>query len=79
MGCGYAHHGDAGRELLVRIEQQSWIDFGGRNVIVSDGVAHLWGLVAEDGVARVSEEMFPAYGGLPVQPRPERCSIVISG
>ncbi|MFY9734353.1 MAG: CBS domain-containing protein [Rhodoplanes sp.] len=62
-------------ELLDRLKQQDWTDFGSRNVIVSDGVVHLWGLVgseeehqallalAEDvpGVIRVSDEMIPAY------------------
>jgi len=72
-----AHHGDVEirRELLTRMEQQAWTDFGSRNVIVSDGVVHLWGLVSSEaehkallalaegvpGVARVSDEMFPAY------------------
>ena len=72
-----AHHGDVEirRELLARMEQQAWTDFGSRNVIVSDGVVHLWGLVSSEaehkallalaegvpGVARVSDEMFPAY------------------
>ena len=32
-------------ELLSRLEQQRWTDFGSRNVIVSDGKVHLWGLV----------------------------------
>ena len=72
-----AHHGDVEirRELLARMEQQSWTDFGSRNVIVSDGVVHLWGLVSSEaehkallalaegvpGVSRVSDEMFAAY------------------
>ena len=57
------------------MQQQDWTDFGSRNVIVSDGVVHLWGLVgtpeertaliasAEDvpGVARVAGEMIAAY------------------
>ena len=62
-------------ELLSRLEQQSWTDFGSRNIIVSDGKVHLWGLVgspaertalialAEDvpGVTEVVDEMIPAY------------------
>ena len=63
-------------ELLRRLEeQQSWTDFGGRNVTVSHGVVHLWGLITSDaernalitlaegvpGVARVSDEMFAIY------------------
>src|SRR5262245_56279831 len=62
-------------ELLDRLGHQPWTDFGSRNVIVSDGVVHLWGLVASEeerkalvalaegvpGVVRVSDEMVPAY------------------
>ena len=62
-------------DLLSRLREQSWTDFGSRNVTVSDGVVHLWGLVgspaehkallalAENvpGVSRVSDEMIPAY------------------
>ena len=62
-------------ELLSRLGQQSWTDFGSRNIIVSDGKVHLWGLVgspaertalialAEDvpGVTEVVDEMIPAY------------------
>jgi CBS domain-containing protein len=62
-------------ELLDRISSQSWTGFGSRNVIVKDGIVHLWGLVASDqerkalvalaedvpGVKSVSDETFPAY------------------
>ena len=62
-------------ELLSRLGEQDWTNFGSRNVIVTQGVVHLWGLVgsederhaltalAEDvpGVVRVSDEMIPAY------------------
>ncbi len=62
-------------ELLDRLGHQSWTDFGERNIIVSGGVVHLWGLVgsadehkallalAEDapGVVGVSDEMIPGY------------------
>jgi CBS domain-containing protein len=62
-------------ELQSRLQQQTWTDFGSRNITVSGGVVHLWGLVgseaerkallalAEDvpGVARVSDEMISAY------------------
>jgi CBS-domain-containing membrane protein len=58
-------------ELLARLAEQRWTDFGSRNVIVTDGTVHLWGLVGSDaehkallalaesvpGVARVSDEM----------------------
>jgi len=62
-------------ELLDRLDHQSWTDFGERNIIVSGGIVHLWGLVgsadehkallalAEDvpGVVGVSDEMIPGY------------------
>jgi CBS domain-containing protein len=62
-------------ELLDRLGHQSWTDFGQRNIIVSGGIVHLWGLVgsqqeheallalAEDvpGVVSVSDEMIPGY------------------
>jgi len=62
-------------ELLSRLRQQTWTDFGDRNVIVSDREVHLWGLVGSEaerkaliaiaegvpGVAGVIDEMIPAY------------------
>jgi CBS domain-containing protein len=62
-------------ELLNRLGGQPWTDFGARNVIVSGGVVHMWGLVGSEeerkalvalaeevpGVTRVSDEMIPAY------------------
>jgi CBS domain-containing protein len=62
-------------ELLDRLSNQPWTDFGARNVIVSKGVVHLWGLVSSEeehkalialaegapGVVRVSDEMFVSY------------------
>ena len=62
-------------ELQARLQQQSWTDFGSRNITVSDRVVHLWGLVGSEaerkallalaeslpGVSRVSDEMIPAY------------------
>jgi CBS domain-containing protein len=62
-------------ELLERLGNQRWTDFGSRNVIVSSGVVHLWGLVSSEeerkalvslseevpGVVRVADEMIPAY------------------
>ena len=73
------HHDETDRqirlELMSRLQQQSWTDFGSRNVTVSDGVVHLWGLVGSQtehkallalaetvpGVSRVADEMIPAY------------------
>jgi CBS domain-containing protein len=62
-------------DLLDRLDDEKWTDFGERNVIVSDGVVHLWGLVGTEaehkallalaeevsGVVGVSDEMIPAY------------------
>lgn len=62
-------------ELLSRLEQQSWTDFGSRNITVGDRVVHLWGLVGSEaerkalrvltedvpGVTWVVDEMIPAY------------------
>jgi CBS domain-containing protein len=63
-------------ELLSRLaDQQDWTDFGSRNVIVTDGKVHLWGLISSDaerkalialaegvpGVKQVVDEMIPAY------------------
>jgi CBS domain-containing protein len=63
-------------ELLDRLKQQQrWTDFGERNIIVQDGVVHLWGLISSDaerkalaalaegipGVVSVCDEMIPAY------------------
>ena len=62
-------------ELLDRLGEQAWTDFGSRNVTVRDGIVHLWGLVGSPqehkallalaeqvaGVKSVSDETFPAY------------------
>ena len=62
-------------EVLARLREQRWTDFGSRNVIVADGVVHLWGLVGSPderkaltslaegvpGVTGVVDEMIPAY------------------
>jgi len=62
-------------DLLDRLADQKWTDFGERNVIVNDGIVHLWGLVSTEaehkallalaeevpGVVSVSDEMIPAY------------------
>jgi hypothetical protein len=61
--------------VLDRLGEQHWTDFGSRNVTVTDGVVHLWGLVGSaaeheallalvegiEGVKGVSDETFPAY------------------
>jgi CBS domain-containing protein len=62
-------------ELLARLKGQPWTGFGDRNITVGNRVVHLWGLVGSEaerkallalaegvpGVARVSDEMIPAY------------------
>ena len=64
------------QEILSRLEQQqSWTDFGSRNVIVTDGKVHLWGLISSEaerkalialaegvpGVTEVVDETIPGY------------------
>jgi len=82
LASGVGHivqHDDTHRqirfELLSRLKDQPWTGFGERNITVSDGVVHLWGLVGTEserkallalaecvpGVVRVSDEMIPAY------------------
>jgi CBS domain-containing protein len=62
-------------DILAELDEQSWTDFGARNIIVVDGIVHIWGLVgspeerkalftlAENvpGVKRVVDEMIAAY------------------
>jgi CBS domain-containing protein len=62
-------------EVLSRLQQQPWTDFRSRNVTVSDGVVHLWGLVGSpaehkallalaesvSGVSQVRDETIPAW------------------
>jgi len=61
--------------ILAQLAKQSWTNFGERNIVVSNGVVHIWGLVgspderkalialAEDvsGVRKVSDEMIASY------------------
>jgi osmotically-inducible protein OsmY len=61
--------------ILAKLADQPWTDFGERNIVVSNGVVHIWGLVgspeehkallalAEDipGVQRISDEMIASY------------------
>ena len=79
VGAGTGSGADADRkirlQLLDRLGDQDWTDFGERNVIVSDGIVHMWGLVGSadehkallalaegvPGVVSVSDEMIPAY------------------
>jgi CBS-domain-containing membrane protein len=61
--------------ILARLAEQSWTDFGERNIVVTNGVVHLWGLVSSPkehkallalaesvtGVREVSDEMIASY------------------
>ena len=65
----------SGSSLQSRLREQSWTDFGSRNITVGGGVVHIWGLVGSPdehkallalaesvpGVSRVCDEMIPAY------------------
>jgi hypothetical protein len=71
-------------DLLSRLREQSWTDFGSRNITVSDGVVHLWGLVGSEaerkallalaesvpGASRVSDEIDPRLLGRACQRGP---------
>jgi CBS domain-containing protein len=62
-------------EVLDRLAEQTWTGFGERNVIVIDGIVHLWGLVGSPeertalfalaesvpGVQGVSDELIPSW------------------
>jgi hypothetical protein len=62
-------------EILARLKQQDWTDFGSRNITVNGGTVHLWGLINSGaerraltalvegvpGVSRVRDEMFAIY------------------
>jgi osmotically-inducible protein OsmY len=62
-------------KLLERLAGQAWTDFGSRNVIVRNGIVHLWGLISSDderkalmalaeetdGVRKVTDETIPGY------------------
>lgn len=62
-------------QILDHLGRQPWTGFGERNVIVADGVVHLWGLVGSPeerkalfalaesvpGVQRISDELISAY------------------
>jgi CBS domain-containing protein len=66
---------DIRMHLLARLAEQDWTGFGARNIIVTDGVVHLWGMVGSEderealtalaeetpGVVSVCDEMIPSY------------------
>jgi len=66
---------DIRHEVLARLAKQPWTGFDSRNVIVTGGNVHLWGLVGSEpehqallalarevpGVVTVTDETFPAY------------------
>jgi CBS domain-containing protein len=81
IGHSEEHHVDGDRrirdDLLSLLAEQQWTDFGNRNVTVSGGTVHLWGLVASPeehkallalaesvpGVKRISDEMIQPIEG----------------
>ncbi len=66
---------DIRNAVLARLADQPWTDFGERNIVVSDKVVHLWGLVGSPeehkallalaegipGVRKISDEMIASY------------------
>jgi CBS domain-containing protein len=62
-------------DILDRLRGQSWTGFGERNIVVANGVVHIWGLVASPqerkalhvlvesvpGVQSIVDEMIPSY------------------
>jgi CBS domain-containing protein len=56
MVGGIDQHNETDRQirldLLSRLQEQTWTDFGSRNITVSGGVVHLWGLVDSRQSAR---------------------------
>jgi CBS domain-containing protein len=53
-------------DLLSRLQEQKWTDFGSRNITVSGRVVHLWGLVgseAERKALLALAEGVPGYPG----------------
>jgi predicted transcriptional regulator len=66
---------DIRNAILARLAEQPWTDFGERNIVVSDKVVHLWGLVGSPdehkallalaegipGVRKISDEMIASY------------------
>ena len=66
---------DIRNAILARLADQPWTDFGERNIVVSDKVVHLWGLVGSPeehkallalaegipGVRKISDEMIASY------------------
>ncbi|MGO9674086.1 MAG: CBS domain-containing protein [Methylocella sp.] len=66
---------DIRNAILAQLADQPWTDFGERNVVVSDKVVHLWGLVGSPeehkallalaegvpGVRKIVDEMIASY------------------
>jgi CBS-domain-containing membrane protein len=53
-------------EVLKKLEAQSWTDFGSRNIIVTNGIVHIWGLVGSEnertGLVALAETVPAAKG-----------------
>lgn len=61
--------------ILCKLAEQPWTDFGERNIVVADGIVHVWGLVGSPeehkallalaegvpGVRKISDEMIASY------------------
>ncbi len=66
---------DIRNAILAQLADQPWTDFGERNIVVSSGVVHVWGLVGSPeehkallalaegvpGVRKISDEMIASY------------------
>jgi CBS domain/BON domain len=50
-------------ELLDRLGKQPWADFGSRNVIVQDGIVHLWGLVGSESERKALTALAEKFDG----------------
>jgi len=54
-------------EIVARLGEQLWTDFGERNVIVVNGVAHLWGLVGSPNERKALTALVEGIPGVTVR------------
>lgn len=61
--------------ILSKLAERPWTDFRERNIVVADGIVHVWGLVGSPeehkallalaegvpGVRKISDEMIASY------------------
>ena len=52
-------------DLQARLREQSWTDFGSRNITVNDRVVHLWGLVGSAAGRKPYLPLRKVYPGCP--------------